>query len=630
MKKSFKATNIAISLGLLATLVGCDVGSEKAARPLDRFVKPLVWAACEGKEAPEAPFECATMKAPLDYKNIKGETIDIAMIRIPASEGKSKGAILMNPGGPGQSGFDALAYAGEYDRSKMGLHEYDYVSFDPRGVDRSGGLRCHTDKELDQTLMVDWTPDDEAEKNALEVLYKLGDPCEKKFGDSLKFFSTENTARDMDLMRESMGLKKINYLGFSYGTYLGGVYVTLFPDNVESMVLDSAFDPVGDTDEESLLTQRIGFNDSYDRFAEWCNDNIECAFTTSDFNADWLALEKELDEKSIVTKSGRFVNAETLDTATTQAFYGDESLRPVLAKALHDARNGKGAGLLKLADEYNGRDDNGRYSTSSDSFGIIQCASGIVDKGAKNPAKMLKLAKKKAPWSYRHAEKSWFESSSCGEKYDGVKPIAISYSGNASIVVIGGDKDPATPFRWAKKMNKSMKGSVLVKYTLEGHASVGTNHCTSKVAANVLVNRKLPSVGKECGIDLPLPEPNWWAAAVKGVGGTAVDAELGNYYFSMEPADTFAQYRAIAGSTASVFRSVSQQLTKNGFPFYGSNDLDPTKGSQWFQSSTDETAIIRVWLESPSALAENGMHQPDGQLPKGTALVMLYFIPMEE
>lgn len=623
MRKSFKATNIAISLGLLVALAGCEAGSEKAARPLDRFVKPLIWAACKGEDAPKAPYECATLKAPLDYKNVKGDTLDIAMIRIPASEGKSKGAILMNPGGPGESGFDALAYSGEYDVSKMGFEEFDYISFDPRGVDRSGGLRCHTDKELDQTLMVDWTPDDAAEKNALEVLYKLGDPCEKKFGNTLKFFSTENTARDMDLMRESMGLKKINYLGYSYGTYLGGVYATLFPDNVESMVLDSAFDPVGDTDEESRLTQSIGFDDSYNRFAEWCNNNAECAFTTSDFNADWLALEKELDEKSIVTKSGRFVNAETLDTATTQAFYGDDSLRPVLAKALQDARNGKGAGLLKLADAYNGRNDNGRYSSSSDSFGIIQCASGIEDKGVKNPAKMLKLAKKKAPWSYRHAEKSWFESSSCGKKYDGVKPIAISYSGNASIVVVGGDKDPATPFRWAEKMSKSIKGSVLVKYTGEGHASVGTNYCTSKVASKVLVNKELPSVGKECGIDLPLPEPTWWASKTKGVpGGRFSRFDFGRYFgFPVE--EYFSEFIAMKGDVETTRAAVLSALEKRGLvnmsPENNGVDAYIFLGNP---KKKDEFVGVGFYLESD--LTKNELNGSDGPFPSGSTLTVIY------
>jgi hypothetical protein len=94
--------------------------------------------------------------------------------------------------------------------------------------------------------------------------------------------------------------------------------------------------------------------------------------------------------------------------------------------------------------------------------------------------------------------------------------------------------------------------------------------------------------------------------------------------------DGFARYKAIAGSTESVFDSVSKQLTKNGFPFYGSNDPDPTNAVQWFQSATDENAIVRVWMESAAALARNGMYKPSGPLPKGTVLVMLVYAPPSE
>ncbi len=623
MRKSYKATNIAISLGLLVALAGCDAGSEKLARPLDRFVKPVQWAACEGKDAPKAPFECATVTAPLDYKNVKGDTIDIAMIRLPATEGKSKGVVLMNPGGPGESGFGFLASYGESLAYRLEIQEFDFVSFDPRGVDRSGGLRCHTDKELDQSLMVDPTPDTKEEEKALEFFYKLGDPCEKKFGDTLKFFSTENTARDMDLMRESMGSKKINYLGYSYGTYLGGVYATLFPNNVESMLLDSAFDPVGDTPEESLFTQPIGFEDSYNRFAEWCNDNSDCKFTTSDFNADWLALEKELDENSIVTKSGRYVNAATLDTATKQAFYSDDSIRPVLAEALQDARNGDGVALLKLADEYNGRDEKGHYSTSTDSFEIIQCASGIADKGVKNPGSTLKVAKRKAPWYFRLADKYWFESAYCGNKYDNPKPIAINYSGSAPIVIIGGDKDPATPFRWAEKMSKNIQGSVLVKYTGEGHSSVGINFCTTKVAANVIAKKELPDPGKECGVDVPLPEPTWWASYTKSLPGVEFPSSEFGDFFGFPTAGYFSELHLVKGGLTDARRGLLKIFSSRGL-VVENPEVTGEDETIWFVNPSRTNEFIGARFFDEQVLALNELNGPEGPFAAGSTLVVIY------
>ena len=627
MRKSHKATKIAISLGLLATLVGCEAGSEKAARPLDRFVKPLEWAACTGEDAPEAPYECATMTAPLDYKNVKGETIDIEMIRVPASEGEAKGVVLTNPGGPGVSGFDSLAYAGEYEVSKLGLYEFDYVSFDPRGVDRSMGLKCYTDEELDLTLMMDFTPDTDAEKKAMKDAEKIGDGCTGKFGDKLRHLSTENTARDMDLMRESMGFKKIGYLGFSYGTYLGGVYATLFPNNVDAMVLDSAFDPAGDTPEEAALTQAVGFNDSYNRFGAWCEGNDKCTFTTKDFNVDWLALEKKLDEDSLVTKSGRFVNHEVLETATVNALYSD-NLWSQLAKALQDARQGKGSGLLALADDYNGRDAKGRYTTSSNSRPVISCASGIVSKGSKNPAKMLKTAKEKAPWYYRNAEKSWFEESDCGKPFNDAQLISLDYSGIAPIVVIGGDKDPATPFRWAEKMSKNLKGSVLVRYTEEGHGSVGSNRCTTKIARDVLTKGVLPASGVACSADLPLTQPSWWSELSQNVPGTRyagmkIGASLG---FPVE--DYFSEFFVMTQGVDDARSLITRALEDSGLVNL-SPDNDGLGDYMFFGDTKIQQQFFGVGFITDKDMKALGFVAPSGFLPEGGTFAVLYTYPLE-
>jgi hypothetical protein len=129
---------------------------------------------------------------------------------------------------------------------------------------------------------------------------------------------------------------------------------------------------------------------------------------------------------------------------------------------------------------------------------------------------------------------------------------------------------------------------------------------------------------------VPVAEPTWWKEATANIGGTKVDTELGSYYFSFDAVDAFSRYKAIPGSTATVFQTVSRQLTKNGYLFSGANDKDPTKAPQWFQSPNDENAFVGVILESPSALSKNGMYEPDGRIPKGTTLVALYYWPSDE
>lgn len=634
MRKSFKATNIAISLGLLATLVGCGSSDSGTAAPVDdvsSFEKTIEWAACEGKDAPESPFECGFVNVPLDYRNATGKTLDIALVRIPASEGKSKGIILTNPGGPGGSGFDDVVDSGQELVTDLGIEKFDLVGFDPRGVDRSGGLKCLSDKDRDQALYVDYTPDNATEKAIYAKVDKWDVACGDKYGNALLNYTTEFIARDMDLIRAGMGFKKLNYLGISYGTYLGGIYATLFPDNVEAMVLDSAFDPQGDTPEQENITQAEGFEKAFQNWMKWCKvDANECEFKSSDIRAAWVALNDKLDKKSLMASDGREVNAQVMREATSVAMYSD-SWWSTLANALHQAELGNGDDLQRMADISNDRKENGTYLTATDSFSIIGCASGFFMQKVEDAKSLVKKLKEISPTFFRDAEAEDYEEESCEEVFRDQKILNVKFSSKAPIVVVGGKNDPATPFRWAEEMTNNMGDSaVLVTYTGEGHGQVGQSRCVAKIAGLVFSKKQAPKKGTVCNPDVHVAQPSWWDAAISNIGGTKVDTELGNYYFSFDPVDAFARYRAVAGSSATAFQNVSQQLTKNGYVFGGSKDKDPSKAPQWFQSPEDENAFVGVIVEPPSALEKNGMYEPSGEIPKGTTLVVLYYWPPSE
>ena len=634
MRKSRKATNIAISLGLLATLVGCGSSDSGMAAPVDdvsSFEKTIEWSTCEGKDAPEAPFECGFVAVPLDYRNATGKTLDIALVRIPASGGKPKGIILTNPGGPGSSGFDLITGSGRDLVEDLGLSSFDLVGFDPRGVDRSGGLKCISDKERDQALYVDYTPDNASEKAIFEKVDRWDTSCGTKYGDAMLNYTTEFIARDMDLIRAGMGFEKLNFLGISYGTYLGGIYATLFPDRVEAMVLDSAFDPQGDTPEQENMTQAEGFEKAFQNWMKWCEESKNnCAFKSDDIRGAWVLLNDQLDRESVVASDGREVNAAVMRTATSFAMYGD-SWWSSLADALHSAGKGEVDDLQEMADLSNGRDSAGSYNTETDAFPIIGCASGFNMQEVKNGKELLKKLKAISPTFYRNVEASDLEEQYCEKVFLDQKILDVAFSGDAPIVVIGGKNDPATPFRWSEEMTANMgKNATLVSFTGEGHGQVTESRCVAKIAGLVFTKKQLPKEGTVCKPDVPVAQPSWWASAVKNIGGTSVDTELGNYYFSFDSVDAFTQYKAMSGSTTSVFQTVSRQLTKNGYAFSESNDKDPTKAPQWFQSPNDEDAFVGVILESPSALAKNKMYAPDGELPRGTTLIVLYYWPPSE
>ena len=192
------------------------------------------------------------MKVPLDYDNPGGDSIDMALIKYPASEDRI-GAVLFNPGGPGASGFDPIAFSGSSIAQGLGITSLDLIGFDPRGVDRSGGLHCVSDEFEDQHLYIDDTPNT-PEEQALKDEANTGfiDGCKQKYGDTLRFYSTANTARDMDAIRAALGDDQISVMGLSYGTYLGATYARMFPDRVRAMVLDSVVEPNGDTVQQAF------------------------------------------------------------------------------------------------------------------------------------------------------------------------------------------------------------------------------------------------------------------------------------------------------------------------------------------------------------------------------------------
>ncbi len=239
----------------------------------------LIWESCDDEMAQDPALECATLEVPLDYETSGGETIGIALVRYPAI-GERIGAVLFNPGGPGGSGFDYIAQAGSAISSFMGLDSFDIIGFDPRGVDRSGGLRCQTDAELDAEMFLDDTPDTPEEQALLDATAtSFSTACKAKYGDTLHEYSTANTARDMDAMRVAFGDEQISFIGISYGTYLGAVYATMFPDQVRALVLDSAYEPGGDTLEQQYTTQLVGFENAFNDWAAWCAETPdECAF----------------------------------------------------------------------------------------------------------------------------------------------------------------------------------------------------------------------------------------------------------------------------------------------------------------------------------------------------------------
>jgi pimeloyl-ACP methyl ester carboxylesterase len=482
----------------------------------------VAWGDCDSdvfgnSGVDESLLDCATVPVPVDYAHPDdGKQINVAMVRYKSSgAGDYIGSLLLNPGGPGASGRELLVSVVATEEGKLAdLHDhFDMIGFDPRGVDGSSGLVCADAATLDEQFQVDITPETPEEKAFAKGLSdRLDNACLAKYGEAfLKQISTEATARDMDRIRIAVGDDKLTYLGISYGTYLGAAYATLFPDKVRALVLDGAYDPIGDDDVTNHLIQETGFEAAFKNWVEWCSTSAVCAFGGPNVDQRWLALRQSLDDKPIKGDGKRTVNQGTFLTATVSALYQKAFLWPVLGAALRAAEQGDGSLLLTLADSQSGRKDDGSYNSLDTAFSVIMCASGISSKPPADHEAAAAAMRKASPHFGFATVAEDFDQGSCDKLPSGPPAAPFSYAGGGPILVIGGKNDPATPFQWAEKMAKDLgpKASLLA-YAGEGHSTWLESDCADAAIYDTLVD--LLTVGSKACAAQPVASttiPTW-------------------------------------------------------------------------------------------------------------------------
>ncbi|WP_327273055.1 alpha/beta hydrolase [Streptomyces sp. NBC_01224] len=455
------------------------------------------WNSCKapaGGSAPGGDWRCATVKVPLDYAKPEGDTIGIALIRKKArDEGRRLGAMLFNFGGPGGSGVSILPRAA--DSYKMLNARYDLVSFDPRGVAGSAGVNCRTDKETeDANRKVDMTPDTAAEEAAfMKDGADFGAGCERRSGKVLPYVGTTNAARDMDLIREVLGDKKLTYFGVSYGTELGGTYAHLFPKNVGRTVLDAVVDPTADTIGHAR-NQATGFQRALENYLKDRGQDPKAGTQRI------ARLLERIDKKPLPTTSGRELNESLATTGIVMPLYSRSSW-PYLTQALDEAeKSGTGNTLLQLADAYNGRDEKGHYDTQNHSQRAISCADSKLRPTAAEARAMLPEFRKLSPVFGPFL--AWDTAGWCAEwpvKGEHDTPEA-SAPGAGPILVVGTTGDPATPYEGAQKMADELGKGVGIMLTNkgEGHGAYGESTCVTSTVNAYFLEGKVPADGKTC------------------------------------------------------------------------------------------------------------------------------------
>ena len=336
----------------------------------------LDWKACPDAGA---RIECATLTVPIDYENASGGTIDLALMRLPASKKSERvGSMLVNPGGPGVPGTELIPAATSIWPQDV-RDRFDIVAWDPRGTGGSAPVDCVADVDR-YFAEPDPSPDTPAEKQELvDRAQEFDNACEKADGPMLAHISTVDTANDLERIRQALGEDTITYFGFSYGSELGATYATLFGKHIRAMVLDGAIDP--DLDGvETAHAQAVGAEHALDSFLADCSSHRTCAFNNNG-NAEGAfdTLMAKLDSNPLPPpEKGRpEVGQGVALNAVIQALYSQD-LWPSLAEALNDAQHGDGDGLLALSDSYLERDDNGTWSNTIEAFIAISCLDDPV------------------------------------------------------------------------------------------------------------------------------------------------------------------------------------------------------------------------------------------------------------
>ncbi|MCX5206996.1 alpha/beta hydrolase [Streptomyces sp. NBC_00237] len=476
---------------------GVKVAADRAART------GIAWQDCPAAWGLEKPIQCGYVTVPLDYKKPHGKQIKLAVDRVGNTGSKKdrQGSLVYNPGGPGGSGLKFPRRVVTKNPIWAGAAKaYDLVGFDPRGVGKSTPISCVDPQEFIKAPKADPVPDSEADKQAQRKLaaeYAAG--CKERSGWMLPHMTTPNTARDLDVIRAALGDKKLNYLGVSYGTYLGAVYGTLFPTHIRRMVLDSVVNP--STKKiwyEVNLDQDIAFEGRWKDWMKWVAANdatYHIGDTVEKVQKQWEKLRATAKKEPV----GGLVGPAELIVFFQSAPYYDSAWAPVA-----DVWSKYLAGDPKpLIEEAGPHPEDTAGNIASENSNAVYTAVECAD--AKWPTSWNKWNRDNTRLHEKYPFLTWSNAwmnlpcATWGAPQQHATEVKTN-KGLPPVLIAQSTRDAATPYAGAVELHKRFKGSRLITERDAGSHGITNlaNPCLNTRVEAYLLSGKLDSRDVTC------------------------------------------------------------------------------------------------------------------------------------
>ncbi|WP_328308482.1 alpha/beta hydrolase [Streptomyces sp. NBC_00442] len=485
---------------LTAEARGVEAAAQRAA------AAPIAFGRCPAQESLPASVQCGTVRVPLDYAHPTGRQIGLTVSRSRASgkPAERQGALVFNPGGPGASSmyFPMVAELPDWKRL---AGAYDLVGYSPRGVARSAPLSCQDPGDFAKAPTQSPShPSASYKRERIAQAKAYAQGCARNAGDALRFYTSINNARDLDVLRAALGEKKLTFMGASYGTYFGAVYATLFPSHIRRMVFDSAVDP--DPDQiwyRNNLDQSLAFERRWEDFRTWVakHDDVYHLGQSAD---EVLESYEKVRARLTREPAGGTVGPAQLQAAVLKAGYYDDYWAS-RATALSEYLKGNAEPLVQQAAPRpeSARDDENGNAV----YTAVECNDAAWPRDFATWDHDNTAIARVAP--FETWDNAWMNLPCAYWPAPQQKPVDVRAEKGAlpPTLILAAERDAATPYPGAVELQRRLPGSVLITEKKAGTHGIagGANACVNGYVEDYLVNGRTPVRRASCA---PHPEPN--------------------------------------------------------------------------------------------------------------------------